>query len=189
MLIEPVRPSATPEMVDELAVRLRLPSGFADAPTDAARLTRLLNVAARLVEARTRQALIRRMIQLRKSAWDGGDRLTLPVGPVVSVEALALERPEADRVTVDPSVWRLDALGAAPAIVARQGRRLPSIPSDGFVEARFTAGHGDAWSDSPDDLRHAVIELAAAYFDGLPETAPAPAGVAALLERHRPVRL
>lgn len=193
MLIDATRPSATAEMIAELADHLRLPQGFADDALSAAMLARMLDVAVRVVEDRSRRALLQRAFLLRVSAYDSGDALVLPVAPVSAVQEFALEHADGARVPVDPAIWRLASADGRAAIRARAGRRLPAIPRDGYAEAHFTAGYGAAWSDAPEDLRLAAIQLAARYYEQRNDAArvsgPLPLNVAALLEPYRRVRL
>ncbi|PKP62861.1 MAG: hypothetical protein CVT86_06710, partial [Alphaproteobacteria bacterium HGW-Alphaproteobacteria-8] len=107
MLIDAARPPATAEMVAELADHLRLPQGFGDDALGASTLGRLMDVAVRVVEDRSRRALLQRTFLLRVSAWDAGEVLTLPVGPVALVQELALEHADGARAPVDPAAWRL----------------------------------------------------------------------------------
>jgi len=189
MLIDAARPSASAEMVAELAAHLRLPQGFADDAASEAALARLMDAAARVVEDRTRRALLQRVMLLRVSAWDSPDALSLPVEPVAQVLELALAHDDGARATVDPALWRLASVDGRSAIRARAGRRLPPIPRDGHAEAHLVAGYGGAWGDAPEDLRLAVIQLAAHYFEQRAEAARGPASlplsVAALLEPYR----
>lgn len=193
MLIDAARPSATAEMVAELADHLRLPQGFADDTLSSSTLARLLDVAVRVVEDRSRRALLRRTFLLRVSAWDAGGVLTLPVGPVSAVQELALEQADGARAAVDPGVWMLASADGRAVVKARTGLRLPAIPRDGYAEAHFVAGYGPAWGDAPEDLRLAAVQLAATYYEQRNESArapaPLPSSVAALLEPYRRVRL
>ncbi|MFN3616247.1 MAG: hypothetical protein ACK4WC_17040, partial [Rubrimonas sp.] len=154
-----------------------------------ARLARLLDAAMRVVEARTGRALLRRTLTVRRNGWEANGGLTLPMGPALAVEALALEGPGGDRQPVDPGLWRLDAPGGRWAVLPRPGRRLPNPPRDGFIEAEVAVGYGAGWTDAPEDLRHATMELAGAYYDGRSATEALPRPVAALLEPYRRVRL
>ncbi len=193
MLIDANRPSATAEMIAQLADHLRLPQGFADDAMSAAMLGRLLDVAVRVVEERSRRALLQRSVLLRVSAYDADDALVPPIWPVASVQELALEHADGARTAVDPSAWRLASVDGRAAIKAAAGRRLPAIPRDGYAEARLVVGYGAAWSDAPEDLRLAAIQLAATYYEQRNDAARVagqlPLSVAALLEPYRRVRL
>jgi uncharacterized phiE125 gp8 family phage protein len=189
MLIELTRPTATPVMVAELAEALRLPSGFGADPERDARLGRLLDVAARVVEARAGRALLTRQAVVRRPRWDAGPALRLPLAPAARVLEVAVEDGAGGRAALDAGDWRFDPIAAPPAVTARAGRRLPPVPAEGFVEVRFEAGFGADWSDCPADLRLATVTLAAAAHDGLDLAGPPPASVAALLAPYRPVRL
>jgi len=183
MLTDLNRPAATAPMVADLRDRLRLPQGFADDAASENTLRGLLDVAVRVIEARTGHALIRREFLLRTSAWDGEGRVALPRGPLATVAEVWVERAPGGRAAAQG--WTAIEWRGAPAV------RLSGAPgADSFVEIRFTAGHGPGWTDAPEDLRYAVTELAPAYFDGQASgTGLLPGAVAMLLEPYRRMRL
>lgn len=193
MLIDSARPSASAEMIADLADHLRLPQGFGDDALSAATLARVLDVALRVVEDRSRRVLMQRRLLLRVGAWDADGTLRFPVGPVVLVQDVAIGTAEGEHTPVDPESWRLETRVEGSVLRARVGRRLPTPPRDGHIEASFVAGFGPLWRDAPNDLRHATVQLAGSYFEGRSETARSagqlPAGVAALLEPYRRMRL
>ncbi|SEA23154.1 head-tail connector protein [Rubrimonas cliftonensis] len=190
MGIEIIGPAVSSEAVADLSRHLRLPVGFDDDADRRAQLERLLSAATQVVEERTRRLLLARTATLCKSAWDDGDTLVLPVGPVISVDGLAVVAEDGGRGDVPVDAWRLETLRGRPHLRARAGRRLPAIPAEGHVEARYRAGYGEVWSDAPQDLRQAAVILGASWFDagGAPGGA-VPATVNALIAPYLPVRL
>ena len=74
------------------------------------------------------------------------------------------------------------------------GLCLPAIPVGGQAVIGFEAGFGAAWGDLPADLAHAVMLLAATYYENraggaMTGQGELPAAIAALLQRYRTVRL
>ena len=61
------------------------------------------------------------------------------------------------------------------------------------LRVRFTAGYGATWGALPADLAHAVMLLAAHFYEHRTEAvlpnATVPFGVSALLARYRVIRL
>jgi uncharacterized phiE125 gp8 family phage protein len=92
----------------------------------------------------------------------------------------------------DPDSYMLVKDNLAPSIDAT-GVCLPKIPKNGSVDIEFSAGYGNEWASIPAGLRHAIILLAAHYYEnrmGHPEVGGSfPTAVLSLLEGYRPVRL
>ncbi|MGF1500814.1 MAG: hypothetical protein ACFBSD_03280 [Paracoccaceae bacterium] len=166
---------------------LRLAEGFAEDSAEDALLTHFLATATAEVERRTGQALVARGFLLRVAAWDRTGCLTLPVGPVATIESLSFTG------SGDPLDQSTDGLCLAPGTTGQRlsaAGGLPPIPAGRVAELRFTAGYGAA-SAVPADLGYAVLLLAARHFsDRDAEAKPGlPAPVAALLDPHRRVRI
>ncbi|SNT38036.1 phage conserved hypothetical protein, phiE125 gp8 family [Antarctobacter heliothermus] len=70
---------------------------------------------------------------------------------------------------------------------------LPSVPTGGTVEIRFDAGYGATFDAVPEDLKQAVLMLAAHYYEYRSDVALSqgcmPFGVTSLIARYRPVRM
>jgi uncharacterized phiE125 gp8 family phage protein len=191
MLIDETPPVAGAAQIAELAAQLRLPSAHAAEPDGAARLGRLVEVAIRLIEARTGRALSPRRFRLQMPAWPADRRIELPVAPATVIEAAAVGGPDGRTTAIDPARLRLDPFGPLPAVVPVGTEPWPAVPRGGHAEITFRAGYGPDWSDVPPDLRTAVVLLAATLHETgqQPEPVPMPFGVLALIEPYRRIRL
>ena len=192
MLVEEAAPDAGALPVAALRGYLRLATGFemaTDAAEDAA-LAGFLRAAIATIEARTGKVLLRRAFRLRLEEWRDPARQPLPLAPVASVEAVEVTDAAGQVAAIGPDAWRLVPDAQRPALVP-SGGWLPSIPVNGFVTVRFTAGFGETWAGVPADLAQAAIILAARYHEdrGDPQQGAAvPFAVGALLDRWRQVR-
>lgn len=163
MLTELVAPTQTAVDVARLSEHLRLGSGFADDGAQDATLEMYIRVATSAVEARIGKALITRQMRLVLTGWSAVERQTLPMAPVVRIDAVRVVDRSGEARTVGGGLWALRRDIHAPELVANGGS-LPSIPSGGQVEIDFEAGFGPASEDVPADLRQAVLLLAACSF-------------------------
>lgn len=186
--ISPIPPTALP--VAAFRDHLRLSSGFADGATEDALLEQYLRAALETVEGRVSRALFLRDYTLRLTRWRDDYAQVLPRAPVVQVSALTLRDRSGAQTLVAPDRYILQADGARPRIVAA-GAALPAIPTRGVVDIAFSAGFGAAWDDIPADLRHAVLLLAAQYYEHRDSggTQDMDFGIRALLERWRDMRM
>lgn len=193
MLIEETAPAAGALPVAALRDHLRLGSGFdiAEDSAETAALIGYLRAAIATIEARTGKVLLTRRFRMQLGDWR--DRLgqPLPLAPVVSVDAIAIDD-GAGTVTVLPvESWRLLPDAQRPMILPT-GVILPHVPRRGTVTVTFTAGFGAAWDAVPADLAQAVLMLAARYYEDRSfegSKGAMPFGVSALIERWRQVRI
>lgn len=167
---------------------LRLGTGFADDTTGDALLIQYLRAAIAAIEARTGKVLIARDFRLILPRWRWPDVQALPVAPVSIVTAVRLVDAGGSAETADPGSWRLAVDTHRPVLLAT-GAVLPGVPANGRVEVDFTAGFGAGWDAVPDDLRQAVLLLAAQFYEGRTGAEPIPGPVAALLARWMAVRV
>lgn len=174
----------------ELRAHLRLSEGFAEDAAENALLDRLLASATAQVETRLSQLLVARAVTLTVSCWSASGHLVLPLGPVAAIGTAAFTGP-GDPVTLDPAHFVVEPGRSRQRVTGPDGTALPQIPAGHVAELGFTAGHGTSGAEVPEDLRQAVLLLAARGFedrDGRAERG-IPAPVAALLGPHRPIRL
>ena len=169
---------------------LRLGTGFADEATGDALLAQYQRAAMAAIEARTGKVLMTRGFRLVLSRWRWADAQALPVAPVATVTAVTLVNAAGVESAAPAGSWRLAVDRHRPQLLATRAV-LPGVPVNGRVEVSFTAGFGADWSSVPEDLRQAVLLLAAQYYEGRTGApgAEMPAAVAALLARWVPVRL
>lgn len=171
---------------------LRLGTGFADDGLQDSLLESFLRSGMAAIEARTGKALIERRFSWTVSRWRGAAEQGLPIGPVSAIAAVTLIDRVGDETSVDPEAYVLRPDLQRPALAAISGA-LPSIPSGGSVRIEMLVGFGPEWSDLPADLAHAVMLLAAHYYEYRHEVqydgGCMPFGVSALIERYRQMRL
>ncbi len=192
MLVEQTTVPGAALPVAEFKDHLRLGTGFADDALQDAVLENTLRAAIAVIEARTGKVLVDKGYSWSLTGWRDASRQALPLAPVSVVTAVKIiDRLEIEAL-VDPSRYQLERDGHRPALWA-VGGRFPNVPLAGTVEIEFTAGFGPGWGDMPADLAHAVILLAAHYYEhrsgaGL-DGAAMPFGVSTLIERYRNVRI
>ena len=168
---------------------LRLGAGFADEATSDALLVQYLRAAMAMIEARTGKALMTRDFKMTLQRWRWADAQALPVAPVSVVSAMTLIDVSGTPEVVDIERFRLVSDRHRPQVAAT-GAVLPMVPSKGSVEVEFTAGFGVVWDAVPDDLRQAVMLLAAQFYEARTEgDAAVPGAVEALMKRWMPVRI
>ena len=195
MLLKEVTPAArNPVPLREFGAHLRLAHGFNDDGSEDGLLELYLRNATAMIERRTCQALISRVHTLQVACWDRRGHLVLPIGPVNAIDSIQFVSPSAT-TDLDPADWNLQPGTQRQKLTGPLGGPLWAIPHGSIAEIRFTAGHGGSWNDVPDDLRQAVLVLAAHLYEnrfgevetGTPQGVPA--GVLAIVEQHKPVRL
>lgn len=195
MLLKEETPAArNPVPLREFAAHLRLAHGFNDDGSEDGLLELYLRNATAMVERRTGQALISRVHTLQVSCWDRKGHLVLPIGPVSSIDSVHFVSPN-ETTDLDPIVWTLQPGTQRQRLTGRLGGALWPIPAGSVAVLRFTAGHGGSWNAVPDDLRQAVLLLAAHLYenrfgelDGI-NAGGVPAGVLSIVAQHTPVRL
>ncbi len=168
---------------DALAEHLRLPHA-APETDQTVELIALVRAATAAIERRLDTALIAQDWLWRTRAPDA----CLPLAPVISVNDIHVVARDGSRTPW--TGWTLDRSVPCPRLVVDARPRL----NDGsHVEVLLTAGYGASAGDVPDDLRHAVMLLAAHFYENREATAesraPLPLGVAALVAPYRAIRL
>lgn len=178
--------------VAQFKEHLRLGTGFGDDGVQDGVLETYLRAALAAVEARTDKVLIERDFVWTVTAWRDLGAQTLPVAPVSTITALVIVDRLSAETVIDAGRYLLDKDTHRPRIVS-SSFVLPSVPVAGQARIEFTAGYGSTWGDLPADLAHAVMLLAAHFYEHRHETAVSasamPFGVNMLLERYRNVRL
>ncbi|MEM7597408.1 MAG: head-tail connector protein [Pseudomonadota bacterium] len=192
MLIEETSVPQAALPVDEFKAHLRLGTGFSDGDIQDPVLESFLRAALSAIEARTGKILITRTFSWVLSAWRDITGQPLPVAPVDDVTDLILVDAAANPAVVETDRYRLQKDTHRP-VLKPIGNCLPMIPPSGTVEINFVAGMGADWGALPADLGHAVLLLAAHYYEYRHETtlkdAAMPYGVSSLIERYKNVRV
>lgn len=182
MMTERNGPARVPVEIRDFADHLHLGTGFDDDGAQDAMLEMYLRAATSAVEARIGKALITRDLRLVLTNWRG-DMQALPVAPVIAVDEVRVIDAAGGARVMENVTLRIDA--HRPVLAGRI-----CVPEGGQIEVDFTAGYGPVPADVPADLRHAVMLLAASYYENRSGgQGHWPFGVLALLDAHRPVRL
>lgn len=180
--------------VQALKDHLRLGTGFSGDGMQDVLIVAQLRAAIAMIEARTGKALLARRFKLTLERLRGGEAgQALPVAPVSAIVSVHIvSSRDGVETEVDPSRYRLVQDMSRPRLVGGLGG-LPHLSDGDRVDIRFDAGFGASWGAVPADLGHAVLLLAAEYYEtrhegSLTRTA-LPMAVHALIERWRTVRL
>lgn len=192
MLIEETAVSQAALPLDGLKAHLRLGTGFSDGDVQDVVLESFLRAAIAAIEARTGKILIERALSWTLTRWRDETGQALPVAPVNRVLSLKLRNRAEDEEVIDPMAYRLEADSQRP-VLRPEGGCLPVVPMGGVAEITFEAGYSSDWIGLPSDLGHAVILLAAYYYENRDASQAAgtsmPHAVTSLIERYRTVRL
>jgi uncharacterized phiE125 gp8 family phage protein len=191
MLVEQTTVPTAALPVADFKDHLRLGTGFADDGVQDDVLEAYLRAALAAIEARTSKALIARAFSWTLTAWRDLAAQVLPVAPVSAITSLTIVDLQGGQEVINTAKYTLEQDLHRPRLVTT-GYTLPVIPVGGSAVILFDAGFGAAWTDVPADLQHAVMMLAALYYENRGThagEAAMPASVASLVARYRPVRL
>jgi uncharacterized phiE125 gp8 family phage protein len=115
-LILTAGPACEPVSLAEAKTHCRIDTDAEDT------LVSSLILAARLyVEQSLNLALIRQSWSLYLDAWPGAAFVALPLGPLISVDAIRLYSPSNTFVTIDPGLFFTDTVSRRPRLVRSDG--------------------------------------------------------------------
>lgn len=178
--------------LDAFKQHLRLGTGFAEDDLQDAVLESFLRAAIASIEARTGKVLLQRDFSWKLNMWRDARGQVLPVAPVVAIMAVTATNRAGEDSVLEPDTYRLEQDAQRPRLMPA-GFILPTIPLDGSVTVRMTAGMAQDWAGVPTDLAQAVMLLAAHYYEFRHETQLGqgcmPFGVTSLIAHYKPVRL
>ena len=130
---------------------------------DDALIAALIASARGQVEALTRRGLITQTWRLVLDRWPPDGRIAPRLAPLRAVTAARVYDAEGNTIAIDVERFIVDA---AASLIAAPPRSLPMPGRDvAGIELDVTVGFGDAASDVPDLLRHAVRTLVAHWYD------------------------
>ena len=178
--------------IQSLKDHLRLGSGFAEDDLQDGLVETYLRTAISVIEGKIGIVLVARNFALDVTAWPTQDRLNFPVRPVTEVNMIERIASDGSKSALNGDAFQLIPDSLSPRLQAT-GTCFPSIAKGQSVLITFGAGFGPAWDDVPSDLHHAVLVLAAHFYENRAGSFDAntslPMVVQSLIERHRPVRL
>ena len=188
MRLSPIAPPAVdPVSLVEVKAQLRLVAADEDALVGT-----LIAAAVRAVEAATDTALIARRVRLSLDALPADGIVTMPVGPVRSVEAIRIFDANGVATAIEASRARIDPSATRPRLPISGPLPTPGLRFGG-IEIDHTIGFGTTGAAVPEPLLLAVRMLAVRWFerrgDDEPGRGPIAADVAALLAPYRSPRL
>lgn len=189
-LILTAGPSDEPISLEDAKLHCRIDGDAEDM------LVASLILAARLhLERSLDLALIGQSWSLYLDRWPETGPVTLPLAPLIAVQAVRLYGPTGSYVTLDPALFVVDALSRRPRLARHDGQSWPQ-PGRAVngIEIAFTAGYGSSAEDVPMPLRIAIRQLVAHWYEArepveFGDTDPVPASVAGLIAPYRAVRL
>lgn len=192
MLIEETTFADAALPVEEFKAHLKVGTGFSDDGSEDATLRSFLRAAISAIEARIGKALLERDFAWTVHVWRALDGEAFPVAPVSAVTEILRTDAEGAESALSTDLVRIEADWHRP-VLRPKGGYLPSVPTNGSLTLRFTAGMAADWAGIPADLAHAVLMLAAHYYEYRDDTALSggcmPFGVTSLIQRYRPLRL
>lgn len=183
-------PALEPVTVSEAKAFMRIDGSAEDVLIASLLLTSRLHI-----ETALGLALITQSWRLTLDEWPRARSLAIPLKPVAAVDAVRVRNAAGVAVTIAALEYIVDGKGMPPRLV-RTGPVWP-VPgrSVAGIEIDFTAGYGATPTDVPEPIRHAILMLAAHWYEhrdpieiGRPETR-IPAAVSDLLMPFRMKRL
>ena len=182
-------PAATPITLAEVKEQLRI-----EHSDDDALITRLIAVAVAYTDAQA--ALGHAMITQKWAQWLGANpsqSVELALGPVQSVTAVKYYDTANTLQTDTLSNYEIVGTEFAKSIGPKAGFNWPTTyDRPDAIRIEYEIGYGDAASDVPQTIRHALMLLVGHWYDnreqsGMDELSNIPFGFDALIGMHRRV--
>ncbi len=152
-------PTAEAFGLEELALHLRVDLSDPAALTEAPYMAR---AAVRELELHSNLAILTQTVRVTLDDWPAGKSFPLPVGPVLPGTACTITA-DGEPFTgfrMQPGLRPVLWLTSAPPI----GSLVEDMPSEGIV-IEYEAGFGPTAQQVPEDLRLAILDQAAAFYD------------------------
>lgn len=129
-----------------------------------AQVQRLIEAAVEHVEQYTRRALITQTWRLTLNCFP--TEILLPRPPVQSVSSITYVDDDGAAQTLSTSLYQTCLDSSPVRIVPAYNQTWPTIRNiPEAVKVTYIAGYGDAGTDVPQQLRHAILLLVAHWFE------------------------
>lgn len=163
---------------------------LATLPEQDSHIDGLIAAATERAESYLGRALITQTLVLTLDAFPC--RIELPRPPLAEVTAIRYVDAAGDQQTLDAELYRVTAGREPASIEPAYGESWPTpLAVSEAVEVEYTAGYGDAASDVPASIRHAIAMIVGEWLEfreGLVigvNALPIPNSVRFLLDGHR----
>ena len=180
-------PAVEPVTLAEAKLHLRI--GHDD---DDDFISTLIVSARRVAEAQTGLALIAQGWSCFRDGWPETGVVDLPLAPLIAIGAVTVFGEDDSAAIIDPANYYADAVSRPPRLLPR-GSRLWPVPGrlGNGIEIALTAGFGAAPSNVPEDLRNALKQLVAHWYEnrGTGREPDLPLTVSTVISRYREMRL
>lgn len=163
-LVVVTAPAAEPISLAEAKAQVRV--DHSDSDSD---LAMLISSARYHAEETTRRAFITQTLKMTLDGFPG--EIRLPRNPVHSITSIKYLDTNGDQQALDSAAYRLDNQSIVARLTPSYGYSWPSTyATTNAVEITFVAGYGDASSDVPAPIRHAMLLMIATYYDQVRES-------------------
>lgn len=183
-------PAVEPVTVADAKAHLRI-----DGPSEDILLASLLLTSRLHIETALSLALVTQSWKLRLDSWPPGNKVELPLTPLQSVDAVRVKNASGVAAVVPAESYLVD-LAARPARIVWNNTTppIPQVAANG-IEIELTAGFGPDGASVPAPLKHAILLLAAHWYEHRDpdeiggEGARVPTAVGELINPFRTYRL
>lgn len=159
-LVMTAGPALEPVTLGELKAHLRVDGSSEDALLASLILTSRLHIETALTIAMISQSWTYVL-----DRWPNGGTVKIPLSPLQSVPAVRVKNASGAGVLVPATNYLLDLASKPPRLVWNQNwQNDPGIAVNG-IEIDLIAGFGAAAASVPQPLKHAIVMLAAHWFE------------------------
>lgn len=184
-------PSIEPVSLTDMKNFLRV-----DGSDDDILIASLITAARIYIETTTQKIMITQSWSYFKDRWPKSGIIHLPLAPLQTVGDIRLHNEGGSYETLTPSDYEVDLLSNAPRIRLKHVSSPASLPRTlNHVEVQFEAGYGNAESDAPNDLRHALMMLAGHWYEQREPIGPGgpfhevPATISAIISNYKSLKV